>query len=74
MSIQIHTPNLMSISRKTTEKSAENYIQTKENIWCAIRSNAIKVKLDLYMYRQIHITKSQVNITKQERKLRKTKF
>ena len=32
-------------------------IQTKENIWCAIRSNAIKVKLDRFCVKTNSYTK-----------------
>ena len=64
MSIQIHTPNLMSISFKKDDRKVKKTKFKKENIWCAIRSNPIKVKLDLYYVKTNSYTKFQINISK----------
>ena len=68
MSIQINTPNLISISCKMTEESAEmiSGVQSGET---QLKSNLICI-----MSRQIQIRKCQVNIPGQEKKVRKANF
>ena len=63
MSIPIHIPNLKSISRKTAEKSPENYIFTKGNNSCKSRLSVMKLKLDLYYVNANSYTKFRVNIS-----------
>ena len=61
----IHTPNLMSVSCKTTEKSAENIIFAKDNNSIKSRSKKKKrkKKLDLYYVKTNPYMKFQVNKT-----------
>ena len=63
---QIHIPNFKSIGRKMTKKSPENEILAKGNNSCKSRSNATKVKLDLYYVMTNMYTKFQVNISKDD--------
>ena len=63
MSIPIHIPNLKSISRKTVEKSPENYIFTKGNNSCKSRLSVMKLKVDLYYVNANSYTKFRVNIS-----------
>ena len=46
----------LDVNCKTTEKCRKLNL-TKENMWCAIRSNAIKIKLDLYYVKTNSYTK-----------------
>ena len=57
---QIHIPNYKSISQKTGEKSLENKILAKGNNSFKSRSNATKVKLDLYHVKTNVKYKSQI--------------
>ena len=66
MSRQIHILNFRSSSQKTGEKSSENEIFAKGNNSKNIRSNATKVKLDLYYVKTNPYTKFQVNISKDD--------
>ena len=50
-----------------TKKSPENKILAKGNNSCKSRSNATKVKLDLYYVKTNPYTKFQVNISKDNR-------
>ena len=64
MSRQIHIWDFKSICRKMTKKSPENEISAKGNNSWRSRSNATKVKLDLYYVKTNPYTKFQVNISK----------
>ena len=66
MSRQIHIWNFNSICLTMTKKSAENEIFAKGNNSCKRRSNATKVKLDLYYVTTNPYTKFQVNISKDD--------
>ena len=58
-----------------TKKSTENEIWAKGNNSCKSKSNATKVKLNLYYVKTNSYTKFQVNITKDRReKFRKLNF
>ena len=59
MSIQIHTPNLMSLTiARRQRKVWKTKFKQKKNMWCAIRSKAIKSNLICIMSRLIHIQMS----------------
>ena len=49
-----------------TKKSPENEILAKDNNSCKSKSNATKVKLDLYYVKSNPYTKFQVNILKDD--------
>ena len=66
MSRQIHIWNFNSICWKMTKRSLENEIFAKGNNSCKSRSNATKVKLDLYYVKTNPYTKYQVNISKDD--------
>ena len=66
MSRQIHIWNFNSICRKMTKESPENEIFAKGNNSCKSRSNATKVKIDLYYVKTNPYTKFQVNISKDD--------
>ena len=66
MSRQIHIWSFNSIRQKMTKKSPENGFFAKGNNSCKSRSNATKVKLDLYNVKPNPYTKFQVNISKDD--------
>ena len=66
MSRQTHIWNFNSICQKMIEKSPENEKLAKGNNSCKSRSNATKVKLDLYYVKTNPYTKFQVNILKDD--------
>ena len=55
------------MSGKMAKKNPENIILAKGNNSCKSRSNATKVKLDLYQEETNSYTKFQVKITKDRR-------
>ena len=63
---QIIIWNFNSICRKMTKKSPENEILAKGNNSFKSRSNATKVKLELYYVKKNPYTKFQVNISKDD--------
>ena len=50
-----------------TKKSTENEILAKSNYSCKSKSNAIKVKLDLYYVKTKSYMKFQVNMSKDDK-------
>ena len=63
---QIHIWNSKSICGKMTKKSPENEILAKGNNSCKSRSNATKVKIDLYNVKTNAYMKFQLNISKDD--------
>ena len=61
-------PSSKSKSQKTAEKSQEKKILAKGNNSRKCRSNATKIKLDLYYLKTNSYTKFQLNISKDCRK------
>ena len=66
MSRKINIWNFNSMPRKMTKKSPENKIFANGNNSCKSRTNATKVKLDLYYVKTNPYTKFQVIISKDD--------